>query len=104
MSDKCCKLSWELAGFRKSSLSLCFACDCYAEQSGVKMGWRITAGKCLGNCLCLWAGWGGSSDRERDEGGEEEKQKTYKLLPSWKILSSSSTRVSSLIILHNIYV
>jgi len=53
--------------------------------------------------VCFGRGGGvgrGSSDRERDEGGEEEKQKTYKLLPSWKILSISSTRVSSLIILH----
>jgi hypothetical protein len=44
---------------------------------------------------------GGCSDRERDEGVEEEKQKTYKLLSSWKILSISSTRPSSLIILHS---
>ena len=65
------------------------------------MGWRITAGKCLGNCVCVCGAGGGGSDRERDEGGEEEKQKTYKLLPSWKILSSSSTRVPSLFILHN---
>jgi hypothetical protein len=98
MSDKCYKLSWELAGFRKSPLSVCFACGCYAEQSGAKMGRRITAGKlCV---FCPGVGVVGSSDRERDEGGEEEKQKTYKLLPSWKILSISSTRDSSLIILH----
>jgi len=101
MSDKCYKLSWELADFRKSPLSVCFACGCYAEQSGAKMGRRITAGKCLGNCVCVYGREEEGSVRERDEGGEEEKQKTYKLLLSWKILSSSSTRVSSLIFLHN---